>query len=108
MSTYLKDVRREMCCTAAAAGPRVVDVATLDVEELEAMIAPGINMPNHNETSLTPMVELTAEELEAVIAPGMAFNHNEPFLTPPSDLTAEELEAFIAPDIGMNHNETFC
>ncbi len=45
----------------------------LDVEVIEEVIAPGVNL-NHNETL---EVELTVEEVEEVIAPGFTINHNE-------------------------------
>ena len=50
-----------------------VEEIELNVEELEAVIAPGITT-NHNETL---EVDLCVEGLEAVIAPGFARNHNE-------------------------------
>ncbi len=45
----------------------------LNVEEMEAVIAPGIS-GNHNETV---EVDLSVEEMEAVIAPALSPNHNE-------------------------------
>ncbi|MEK7830903.1 MAG: hypothetical protein AAB401_07450 [Acidobacteriota bacterium] len=53
----------------------VADVE-LNVEEMEAVIAPGLRT-NHNETV---EVELTVEAVEEVIAPGIGLNHNETFL----------------------------
>ncbi|MBI1760169.1 MAG: hypothetical protein HYR56_01925 [Acidobacteria bacterium] len=49
----------------------------LNVEEMEAVIAPAL-VPNHNETL---EVDLCVEELEEVIAPGFARNHNETLLS---------------------------
>lgn len=49
----------------------------LDVEEMEEVIAPGVNLGNHNETLVSDEVELNAEELEEVIAPRLSANHNE-------------------------------
>ena len=48
----------------------------LNVEELEAVIAPGVNL-QHNETLVNDEVELNTEEMEEVIAPGMTMQHNE-------------------------------
>jgi len=45
----------------------------LNVEEMEAVIAPGV-VGNHNETV---EVELSVEEMEVVTAPGVVGNHNE-------------------------------
>lgn len=45
----------------------------LNVEEMEAVIAPAL-APNHNETV---EVDLSAEEMEEVIAPALSPNHNE-------------------------------
>ncbi len=45
----------------------------LNVEEMEAVIAPGLGT-NHNEAL---EVDLSVEEMEAVIAPALAPNHNE-------------------------------
>ena len=71
----------------------------LNLEELEAVIAPGTHI-NHNETL---EVELGVEELEEVIAPGVKVNHNEMV---EAVLCTEELEEVIAPGIRANHNET--
>jgi hypothetical protein len=49
---------------------------TLEVENLEAVIAPKITV-NHNETLVHDEVELEVEEVEQVIAPKLAANHNE-------------------------------
>jgi len=55
-----------------------IEEITLEVEELEEVIAPGRGL-NHNETLVCDgeEVELGAEELEEVIAPGISVNHNE-------------------------------
>jgi hypothetical protein len=76
-----------------------VEEIELNVEELEAMIAPGTKI-NHNETV---EADLRVEELEQVIAPGIRINHNETVVV---ELTVEELEAVIAPALNDNHNET--
>jgi len=48
-----------------------------EVEQLEEMVAPGLNF-NHNETALVdPEIVLEIEELEKIVAPGLNFNHNE-------------------------------
>jgi hypothetical protein len=47
----------------------------LEVEELEAVIAPKITA-NHNESLVAGETELNVEEMEEVIAPGI-LNHNE-------------------------------
>jgi hypothetical protein len=49
------------------------------VEELERVVAPGLNL-NHNETF---RLETDVEELESLITPGHNLNHNETFLTDP-------------------------
>lgn len=69
---------------------------TLEVEELEEVIAPKIAL-NHNETVVTDEVELNAEEIEEVIAPRLAANHNETIVTDEVELNVEELEETIAP-----------
>lgn len=63
---------------------RVICDAHLDAEELEAVIAPGIRLPNHNETFVGASAALEAEELEAVIAPKLGANHNETFVGGPA------------------------
>jgi hypothetical protein len=54
-----------------------------DIEELEAIVAPGMYR-NHNETLITDSeaeeIVLEIEELEGKIAPGKTFNHNETFV----------------------------
>jgi hypothetical protein len=48
-----------------------------EVEQLEEIAAPGLNL-NHNETALVDVdVALEIEELEEIVAPGLNFNHNE-------------------------------
>ena len=49
------------------------EVIDLNVEEMEEVIAPALNV-NHNETFT---VDLDVEELEEVIAPALSNNHNE-------------------------------
>jgi hypothetical protein len=50
----------------------------LEIEELQPVAAPGINMANHNETVASDeVVALEIEELEEIVAPGYKFNHNE-------------------------------
>jgi len=56
-----------------------VDQIELNVEELEEVIAPGLQF-NHNETLA---VDLEVEELEEMIAPGLQFNHNETLFSDP-------------------------
>ncbi|HZS03721.1 MAG TPA: hypothetical protein VFD58_02520 [Blastocatellia bacterium] len=53
-------------------------------------------------------IELNAEELEEVIAPGINKNHNETLAgdCEEIELDVEELEEMIAPGIHLNHNET--
>ena len=53
-----------------------VEEIELNVEELEAVIAPGTHL-NQNETL---EVDLCMEELEEVIAPGVKYNHSETLL----------------------------
>src|SRR5215510_4311143 len=72
------------------------DAITLEVEELEEVIAPKL-AANHNETLVGAEVELNAEELEEVIAPGESLNHNETLVDDEVELNAEELEETIAP-----------
>jgi hypothetical protein len=50
-----------------------VEEIELNVEEMEAVIAPGLGS-NHNETL---DVDLSVEEMEEVIAPALIPNHNE-------------------------------
>jgi hypothetical protein len=57
-------------------GAPAPDAITLEVEELEEVIAPKL-AGNHNETLVEDEVELNAEELEEVIVPGENLNHNE-------------------------------
>src|ERR1051326_3992797 len=67
--------------------PQVVCDLRLEGEELEAVIAPGINIGNHNETFVSDPAALEGEELEAVIAPGINVgNHNETFVSDPAAL----------------------
>ena len=63
-----------------------VEAMTLEVEELEEVIAPGISV-NHNETLVgdSEDAELEVEELEEVIAPGLTRNHNEAFIFDPTN-----------------------
>ena len=63
--------------------PMTVDVdnqatseIALEVEEVEEMIAPGMQL-QHNETLVGDEVELSVEEIEEVIAPKIATNHNQ-------------------------------
>ena len=72
------------------------DAITLEVEELEEVIAPKL-AANHNETLVGDEVELNAEELEEVIAPGENLNHNETLVSDEVELNVEELEETIAP-----------
>jgi hypothetical protein len=76
-----------------------VEEIELNVEEMEAVIAPGLTN-NHNETL---DVDLSVEEMEEVIAPALTNNHNE---TLDVDLSVEEMEEVIAPALQPNHNET--
>jgi len=69
------------------------DEIELHVEELEAVIAPGLTT-NHNETLVT---ELEVEELEAVVAPGLMPNHNETLLSEEIELAGEKRDEMIAP-----------
>src|SRR5215470_7194368 len=101
----------------------------LDVEELEAVIAPGLGF-NDNETLVTDAGEVDpidqssegkhhddskpaaqrggeAEERDAAIDPGATWNHNETLVSDDEiDLAVEELEPVIAPGVSLNHNET--
>ena len=77
-------------------GATAPDAITLEVEELEEVIAPKI-ATNHNETLVGDEVELNAEELEEVIAPGESLNHNETLVSDEVELDVEELEETIAP-----------
>jgi hypothetical protein len=77
----------------------------LNVEELEAVIAPKLSA-NHNETIVNDEVELSVEEMEEVIAPKLATNHNETLINNEVELAAEEVEEVIAPKLAVNHNET--
>ena len=72
------------------------DAITLEVEELEEVIAPRLS-GNHNETLVGDEMELNAEELEEVIVPGESLNHNETLVSDEVELNAEELEETIAP-----------
>jgi hypothetical protein len=48
-----------------------------EIEQLENIVAPGLNF-NHNETAvIEPEIELEIEELEDIVAPGLNLNHNE-------------------------------
>lgn len=49
---------------------------TLEVEELEEVMAPKI-ATNHSETLVGDDVRLRVEEVEEVIAPRVVSNHNE-------------------------------
>ena len=75
------------------------ETITLEVEELEEVIAP-IRYPNHNETLARDAeeIELDVEELEEVIAPYRYPNHNETLVhdTEQIELDVEELEEVIA------------
>jgi hypothetical protein len=86
------------------------EIITLEVEELEEVIAPN-RVPNHNETFArdTEEIELAVEELEEVIAPIRYPNHNETLISDAAEieLDVEELEEVIAPYRYPNHNETF-
>jgi hypothetical protein len=66
-------------CRYDEPGAEVLRDTSLEVEELEPVIAP-LRASNHNETFLA-VAELEAEELEPVIAPLIATNHNETFLS---------------------------
>ncbi len=85
------------------------ETITLEVEELEEVIAPGRRI-NHNETLVREAeeIELDVEELEEVIAPGRRANHNETLVRDAEEieLDVEELEEVIAPVKYPNHNET--
>jgi len=72
------------------------DVITLEVEELEEVIAPRLS-GNHNETLVSDEVELNAEEMEEVIAPKLAGNHNETLVSDEVELIVEELEETLTP-----------
>jgi len=86
-------------------GATAPDAITLEVEELEEVIAPKL-AANHNETLVGDEVELNAEELEEVIVPGESLNHNETLVSDEVELSAEEMDEVIAPLIAANHNET--
>jgi hypothetical protein len=81
------------------------DAITLEVEEVEDVIVPGITL-NHNQTLVSDEVELNAEDAEEVIAPAIASNHNETLAIDEVELNAEEVEEVIAPKIAVNHNES--
>jgi hypothetical protein len=49
------------------------------------------------ENPTTAEIELNVEELEAVIAPGIIANHNETLVSDEVELNVEELEETIAP-----------
>jgi hypothetical protein len=72
-----------------------VEEIELNVEELEAVIAPGTRI-NHNEMV---EVDLCVEELEAVIAPVLTKNHNETLASDEVALDVEEMEELIAPGV---------
>jgi phosphotransferase system IIA component len=61
--------------TTAHFDDKTMDV-TLEVEELEEVIAPKITT-NHSETLVGDDVRLLVEEVEEVIAPRVISNHNE-------------------------------
>lgn len=55
-----------------------VEEVDLFIEELEDVIAPGVDLGNHNETMASDdEIDLQVEELEDVIAPRLSANHNE-------------------------------
>jgi len=80
------------------------ETITLEVEELEEVIAPAAR-PNHNETFVrdSEEIELDVVELEEVIAPTFRPNHNETLARDAEEieLDVEELEEVIAPGGGV-------